>query len=298
MSPGATNGPKTPILMTISLISREVVSKTQLLCYTTSMENQEKPFETAQGKQSVIIEIRAGTGGDEAGLFARDLYRMYSKYAQSQGWGQKVIDSNQSDIGGYKEIIFELSGPGAYDQMQYESGVHRVQRIPKTEKQGRVHTSTISIAVLEKPQKMDITINPNDLRIDTYRSSGAGGQYVNKTESAIRITHKPSGLVVTSQTERSQLQNKENAMSLLAARLKLAQEEADMSKLTQARRDQIGWAKRAEKTRTYNYPQNRITDHRIGKSWHNLEDIVEGNMEPIFKAFKKYKEEQNQKNPQ
>lgn len=251
----------------------------------------EKPFGQAQGKQSVIIEIRAGTGGDEAGLFARDLYRMYSKYATSQGWGQKVLDSNMSDIGGYKEIIFELSGPGAYDQMQYESGVHRVQRIPKTEKQGRVHTSTISIAVLEKPQKMDITINPGDLRIDTYRSSGAGGQYVNKTESAIRITHKPSGLVVTSQTERSQLQNKENAMSLLAARLKQAQEEADMTRLTQARRDQIGWAKRAEKTRTYNYPQNRITDHRIGKSWHNLEDIVEGNMEPIMKAFKNLKKE-------
>lgn len=244
-----------------------------------------------EDKQSVIVEIRAGTGGDEAGLFVRDLYRMYSKYASSQNWGQKVLESNQSDIGGYKEIIFELSGSGAYDAMQYESGVHRVQRIPKTEKQGRVHTSTVSIAILKKPQKMDISINPSDLRIDTYRSSGAGGQHVNKTESAIRITHRPSGLVVTSQTERSQLQNKENAMSLLAARLKMAQEEADMSKLTQARRDQIGWAKRAEKTRTYNYPQNRITDHRIGKSWHNLEDIVDGNMEGVFKAFRKWEEE-------
>ncbi len=239
------------------------------------------------------MELRAGTGGDEAGLFVRDLYRMYSKYATSQGWNQKVLESNQSDIGGYKEIIFELTGPGAYDQMQYESGVHRVQRIPKTEKQGRVHTSTISIAILEKPTKMDISINPGDLRIDTYRSSGAGGQHVNKTESAIRITHKPSGLVVTSQTERSQLQNKENAMALLAARLKLAQEEADMSKLTQARREQIGWAKRSEKTRTYNYPQNRITDHRIGKSWHNLENIVEGDLAPVMKAFKNWEAEQN-----
>src|SRR3989344_741407 len=246
-------------------------------------------------KQSVIIEIRAGTGGDEAGLFVRDLYRMYSKYAQSQGWGQRVLDSNMSDIGGYKEIVFELSGPGAYDQMQYESGVHRVQRIPKTEKQGRDHTSTITIAILEKPQKMDISIRPEDLRIDTYRSSGAGGQYVNKTESAIRITHKPSGLVVTSHTERSQLQNKENAMSILAARLLQAQQENDLSKLTAARREQIGWAKRSEKTRTYNYPQNRITDHRIEKSWHNLEDIIEGNMEPIFKAFKKWQEEQEKK---
>ncbi|OGZ64756.1 MAG: peptide chain release factor 1 [Candidatus Staskawiczbacteria bacterium RIFCSPLOWO2_01_FULL_40_39] len=238
-------------------------------------------------KQSAIIEIRAGTGGDEAGLFVRDLYRMYSKYATSQDWGQRILDSNQSDIGGYKEIVFEFTGPGVFDLMQYESGVHRVQRIPKTEKQGRVHTSTVTIAVLEKPQKMDININPSDLRIDTYRSSGAGGQYVNKTESAIRITHKPSGLVVTSQTERSQLQNKENAMSLLAARLLQAQQESDMSKLTEARRAQIGWAKRSEKTRTYNYPQNRITDHRIGKSWHDLESIIDGKMEPIFKAFTK-----------
>ena len=242
-------------------------------------------------KQSVIIEMRAGTGGDEAGLFVRDLHRMYSKYATSQGWGQKILDANMSDIGGYKEIVFELSGPDAYHKMQYESGVHRVQRIPKTEKQGRVHTSTITIAILEKPQKMDITINPSDLRIDTYRSSGAGGQHVNKTESAIRITHIPTNTVVTCQTERSQGQNKETAMGLLAAKLLQVQQEADMSKLTQARRDQIGWAKRSEKTRTYNFPQNRITDHRIGKSWHNLEDIIEGNMEPIFKAFKNWEEE-------
>ena len=251
------------------------------------MEN-EKPFDSTQGKQSVIIEIRAGAGGDEAGLFARDLYRMYSKYATSQGWGQRVLDSNQSDIGGYKEIIFELQGLGAYNQMQYEGGVHRVQRIPKTEKQGRVHTSTITIAVLKKPNKREeIIISPSDLKIDTYKASGPGGQYVNKTESAIRITHKPSGIVVTSQSERNQLQNKENAMSVLAAKLLQAQEEADLSKLTQARREQIGWAKRSEKTRTYNFPQNRITDHRIGKSWHNLEKIVDGDLEPVIKAFSK-----------
>jgi peptide chain release factor 1 len=259
------------------------------------MENQDyqyKPFDASAGKQSVIIEIRAGTGGDEAGLFVRDLYRMYSKYATSQDWGQKVLDSNTSDVGGYKEITFELSGTGAYDQMQYESGVHRVQRIPKTEKQGRVHTSTITIAVLNKPKRVDIIINPSDLKIDTYRSSGAGGQYVNKTESAIRITHIPTGVVVTSQSERSQLQNKENALSVLAARILQAQEESDMSKLTEERRQQIGWAKRSEKTRTYNYPQNRITDHRIGKSWHNLEDIVDGNLEPVMKAFRKWEEEQ------
>lgn len=251
------------------------------------MDYQECQKQESSEKQAVIVEMRSGAGGDEAGLFVRDLYRMYSKYATSQGWGQRVLDSSQSDIGGYKEIIFELQGPGAFDQMQNEGGVQRVQRIPKTEKQGRVHTSTITVAVLKKPnQREAIQISPSDLKIDTYKASGPGGQYVNKTESAIRITHKPSGIVVTSQSERNQLQNKENAMNILAAKLLRAQEEADLSKLTEARREQIGWAKRSEKTRTYNYPQNRITDHRIGKSWHNLENIIEGDMEPIFKAFR------------
>jgi peptide chain release factor 1 len=250
------------------------------------MENQEYQAQK-QNKQSVIIEIRAGTGGDEAGLFARDLYRMYSRYAQSQGWNQKILNANLSDIGGYKEIIFQLSGPRAFDHLQNEGGVHRVQRIPKTEKQGRVHTSTTTVAVMKKPEKMDIQINPADIQMDTYRASGAGGQYVNKTESAVRLTHRPTGVVVTSQSERSQLQNRENAMQLLAARILQAQEESDLSKLTEERRAQIGWAKRAEKTRTYNFPQNRITDHRIGKSWHNLETIIEGDIAPIIKAFKK-----------
>ncbi len=238
-------------------------------------------------KQAVIIEIRAGTGGDEAGLFARDLYRMYSRYGQTKGWKERVLDSNQSTIGGYKEMVFELSGNGVYDELQNEGGVHRVQRIPKTEKQGRVHTSTATVAVLLKPKKTEINISPSELEISTYKASGPGGQYVNKTESAVRIVHKPSGLVVTCQSERNQVQNKETAMTLLSARLLRQQEESDLSKLSSERREQIASAKRAEKTRTYNYPQNRITDHRINKSWHNLETIVDGNLAPIIKAFRK-----------
>lgn len=238
-------------------------------------------------KQSAILEIRAGQGGDEAGLFARDLYRMYSRYGQTKGWKEKVLDSNNTSIGGYKEIIFELQGAGVYDELQNEGGVHRVQRIPKTEKQGRVHTSTATVAVLLKPKKTEINISPADLEITTYKSSGPGGQYVNKTELAIRIVHKPSGLVVTCQSERNQQQNKETALTFLAARLLRQQEEFDLSKLSAERRDQIASAKRAEKIRTYNYPQNRITDHRIEKSWHNLETIVNGDLEPIIKAFKK-----------
>jgi peptide chain release factor 1 len=243
--------------------------------------------EEKTGKQSAIIEIRAGQGGDEAGLFARDLHKMYSRYGQTKGWKERILDSNMSSVGGYKEIIFELQGNGVYDELQNEGGVHRVQRIPKTEKQGRVHTSTASIAVLLKPKKTEINISPADLRIDTYKAGGPGGQYVNKTESAIRITHMPTGVVVTCQSERNQQQNKETAMGILAARLLQRQEENDLSSLSAERKEQIGWAKRSEKVRTYNYPQNRITDHRIDKSWHNLEVIVDGDLEPIVKAFKK-----------
>jgi len=238
-------------------------------------------------KQAVILEIRAGQGGDEAGLFARDLYRMYSRYGQTKGWKERILESSNSTVGGYKEVIFELSGNGAFDELQNEGGVHRVQRIPKTEKQGRVHTSTATVAILLKPKKTEININPSDLKIDTYKSSGAGGQYVNKTESAIRITHAPSGLVVTCSSERNQMQNKETAMSLLAARLLQRQEESDLSSLSTERRDQIGWAKRSEKMRTYNFPQDRITDHRIEKSWHDIESIMDGKLDGIIKAFKK-----------
>ncbi|MCX6720261.1 MAG: PCRF domain-containing protein [Candidatus Staskawiczbacteria bacterium] len=243
--------------------------------------------EEKSGKQAVIIEVRAGQGGDEAGLFAKDLHRMYSRYGQTKGWKERVLDSDLSSVGGYKSIIFELQGEGAYNELQNEGGVHRVQRIPKTEKQGRVHTSTASVAVLLKPKKTEINISPADLRIDTYKAGGPGGQYTNKTESAIRITHIPTNLVVTCQTERNQQSNKETALGILAARLLQRQEESDLSSLSEERKEQIGWAKRSEKVRTYNYPQNRITDHRIEKSWHNLESIVDGDLEPIIKAFKK-----------
>ncbi len=241
---------------------------------------------------SIIIEIRAGTGGDEASLFARDLFRMYSRFGQSQGWGQKILDSSLSETGGYKEIFFELTGPGVYDDMKYEGGVHRVQRIPKTEKQGRVHTSTATVAVLKKPKKTEVNINPSELKITTYKSSGAGGQYVNKTESAIRIVHIPTGMVVTSQTERNQLNNKENALALLAARLLEKQQEEANTAEGGARREQIGWAKRSEKMRTYNFPQDRITDHRIGKSWHDIESVMDGKMDGIVKSFRKAEQEE------
>ena len=236
---------------------------------------------------SVIIEIRAGTGGDEAGLFASDLFRMYSRYAQTQGWQQRILDSNPSEIGGFKEIVFLLKGDNPFSQLKYEGGVHRVQRIPKTEKSGRVHTSTATVAILPKPKEAEIKINPTDLKTDHYKSSGPGGQNVNKRMTAIRITHLPTGLVVTSQNERNQLQNKENAMTILAAKLLEKERKEKEEQLSGNRKAQIGWAKRSEKIRTYNFPQNRVTDHRIKKSWHNIESIMDGKLKPIIKVFKK-----------
>jgi len=235
--------------------------------------------------QSVIVEIRAGAGGEEAALFSADLFRMYSKYAQSEGWRQKVLDSRLTELGGYKEIIFELKNGNVFSKMQYEGGVHRVQRIPKTEKVGRIHTSTSSVAILPKPKVAEIKIRPENLKIDFYRASGPGGQYVQKRETAVRITHLPSGIVVTSQTERNQLQNKENALAILEARLLEKKEMEEFEKLSEKRKAQIKWAKRAEKIRTYNFPGDRVTDHRIKKTWHNIEKILNGDLEPIIKAL-------------
>jgi peptide chain release factor 1 len=237
--------------------------------------------------ERIIVEIRAGTGGEEAALFARDLFRMYSKYAASLDWGQKILDSKPTELGGFKEITFELSGSDVFSKMKYEGGVHRVQRIPKTEKKGRIHTSTATVAVLPKPKKAQIQLKPEEIRVDFFRASGPGGQYVNKRETAVRITHLPTGLVASSQAERNQLQNRENAMAILAAKILERKERKELEKLGEKRRSQIKGAERSEKIRTYNFPQNRITDHRAKKSWHNLEDVIEGNLGLVIKGLKR-----------
>ncbi|KKT26759.1 MAG: Peptide chain release factor 1 [Parcubacteria group bacterium GW2011_GWA2_43_9b] len=235
--------------------------------------------------KGVILEIRAGAGGDEAAIFAADLFRMYTRYAQSQGWGLAVINENRTSIGGFKEVVMEINGAEAYEQLQNESGVHRVQRIPKTEKNDRVHTSTATVAVLPKVESNEIKLNPQDLQIDAVRSSGPGGQNVNKRSTAVRIVHLPTNITVFSQTERSQSQNKEIALEILRAKLYEHTRNQQTSQLSADRRQQIGTADRSEKIRTYNFPQNRVTDHRINKSWHDLETIIEGKLEPIIKAF-------------
>ena len=232
-----------------------------------------------------IIEIRAGAGGDEAALFAADLYRMYSRYAMLQGWRLDVLDSRISELGGYKEIVFELAGKGAFSKMQYEGGVHRVQRIPQTEKQGRVHTSTVSVAVLPKPEEAQIRINPAEIRVEVCKATGPGRQNVNKRMTAVRVVHLPTGTVVECHTERSLPQNKESAMSLLAAKLLEKKEMEQLGSLDEKRRTQIGWAKRAEKVRTYNFPQDRLTDHRVKKSFHNLEGIMDGKLDKVIQAL-------------
>ena len=237
--------------------------------------------------KNVIIEIRAGAGGDEAALFAADLHRMYSRFAEKQNWQVKLLNANRSSLKGFKEVVFQIKGENIYDKLKQEAGVHRVQRIPETEKSGRVHTSTASVAVLPQVEEKQVEIKLNDLKIDIFRASGPGGQNVNKRSTAIRLTHVPTGIVISSQNERSQAANKENALNILRSKLYLLKAEQELKKMGQERKAQIGTADRSEKIRTYNFPQDRITDHRIKKSWHNLEKILDGNLHPIIKKFQK-----------
>ncbi|MFA5368236.1 MAG: peptide chain release factor 1 [Dehalococcoidia bacterium] len=236
-------------------------------------------------EKNVIVEIRAGAGGDEAGLFAADLFRMYTRYAEVKRWGVEVIDSNQSGIGGFKEIIFEVKGRGAYSRLKWERGVHRVQRVPVTESSGRIHTSTVTVAILPEAEEVDVKINPDDLRIDVFCAGGHGGQNVNKVATAIRITHLPTGIVTVCQDERSQLKNKTKAMAVMRARILDQERRRQEEEISADRRSQVGTGERSEKIRTYNFPQGRVSDHRIGLTLHNIESILEGNLDPIIDAL-------------
>lgn len=235
--------------------------------------------------RNVIVEIRAGTGGDEAGLFAGDLFRMYARFAERHRWPLEILSSHQQGIGGFKEIIFQINAPGAFGKLKFEGGVHRVQRVPATEQSGRIHTSAASVAVLPEAEEVDIEINPNDVRFDVFRSSGPGGQSVNTTDSAVRVTHIPTGLVVQCQDEKSQLKNKTKALRVLRARLLERKQAEERDKIAQARRQMVGSGDRSDKIRTYNFPQNRVTDHRIGLTVYRLQEVMDGDLDEFVEQL-------------
>lgn len=268
-------------------IAQEEIADTKEL--TKKLEKEIKSLLKPQDlldKKNIIVEIRAGTGGDEAALFAADLFRMYSRYAESQGWKTKILSSNRIGIGGFKEIIFEITGQNVYSYFKYESGVHRVQRVPETEKSGRIHTSATSVAILPEAEEVDIKIDPKDLRIDTFCAGGHGGQSVNTTYSAVRVTHLPTNIIVSCQDERSQVQNKAKAMQILRSRLLAIEEEKKQQERAKTRKSQIGTGDRSEKIRTYNFPQDRVTDHRVKENWHNIATIMDGQLDSIISTLK------------
>jgi peptide chain release factor 1 len=245
------------------------------------------PKDPLDGK-NVLLEIRAGTGGDEAGLFAGDLYKMYTRYAESRHWTVEVMDLHATGVGGLKEIIVMVKGKGAYSRLKYESGTHRVQRVPTTETQGRIHTSAVTVAVLPEAEEVEVQIDPNEIRVDVFRSGGHGGQSVNTTDSAVRVTHIPTGLVVSCQDEKSQLKNKNKAMKVLRARLLDKMQSESDAQMSEARRKQVGSGDRSERIRTYNFPQGRLTDHRIGLTLYNLQSILDGDIQPVIDAVTNY----------
>ncbi|MEG1160384.1 MAG: peptide chain release factor 1, partial [Acidaminococcaceae bacterium] len=238
--------------------------------------------------KDVLVEIRGGAGGDEAALFAGELFRMYTRYAEERGWKTEIMDANPTGLGGFKEVVFQVSGNGVYSRLKFESGVHRVQRVPETESQGRVHTSTVTVAVL--PEAEEVEINPGDLRVDTYRAGGAGGQYVNKTESAVRMTHLPTGIVAQCQDEKSQLKNRDKCMRVLRARILEAAQEKQRSATAEDRKSQVGTGDRSERIRTYNFPQGRVTEHRIGLTLHKLDTILNGDLDELLDALNNAKQ--------
>ena len=233
-------------------------------------------------QRDVIVEIRAGTGGEEAGLFAADLYRMYTRYAERRGWQTELLSAHPTDLGGFKEVIFEVRGRGAFSRLKFESGVHRVQRVPITESSGRIHTSTATVAVLPEVDEVEVYIDPNDIEMEVYRSSGPGGQHMQKNATAVRLIHKPTGMVVTCESERSQTQNRARALAVLRARLYEIEHQKQETEIAEARRAQVGTGERSEKIRTYNFPQNRVTDHRIGLTLYRLPDVLDGDLDPFI----------------